>query len=585
MTDSDVGGPTPVYNQDLKNPHLVETAVFFSSLQGPIISEPPGNPSATSITALQQAASAGDIPTIERTFRIEGVPLILTDQSYLVLNLEPVFLQKNFNFVTPDSSTAIPNYFHVMHSNWPKISAACIKEAKCTLSNFGLSNTWPFYYNYINALSASESVTKNSKLGKFWTFTEYMRGGQNSFAYFGRDPEVVITGNIGSQLAWHVTRHSAHTLAYSVIARKNSTPTAGYTTYQATWNTNNMIEVRIPLREIMPAFSVPVLPLMATNAAQIELTVTFYDPRYMFMLSQALIPNVNYSIFKSTEQVPQGFNETYIQMADAASDNFSIMDIRAYAYLNLKVITDPALNPLSKAYLEPFLVKADFFRAGYLDYYIMQNNVTLIPGQSNLFHFKPAQLFYNLTHAALFFYDGGYPGTIADNTMQTFGNIGQLVYSLQNARAQSLKGHFVLGDHITVTGFQVGLGSANVPLFSNTLSSPQMQQMTVDYFQKYGRNNMVGDVVQSGMRLSQGDAFYVIDFTHAKNAGYFVDTDNMINISGYLNWTQPPASLQGYTGVMVETTARQISVILVLFYTNNLEILLDQGGSVLVSQV
>ena len=589
-----VPGERPVYNQDLKNPHLVETAVYFQPLQGPILSQPPSTGTViTNVNELRQAASAGNIPTIDITFRIQGVPLILTDQSYLVINLTPVFSTSTFTFRT--TSTSVPNYFHVLQANWPKMASCIIKSAKATLSNFGLTSDWPFFFNYINSLSASYGVLKNSHLSKFLTYLAYQRGelpdkSASYFSYFGRDPEVPdVTGQ--AALAPHNTPHSSYTLSFALGSRLDTPPdntanppVPAYTTYRCNWVPTNNLELRIPLREILPVFSVPVIPLLSTNAAQIELNLTLYDPRYMFMISDSIAPNVGFTIYPHGNALPAGSG--WIQMMDDVSDNFATMDLLSSAYLNLKVLTDPVQNPLARMYMEPFLQKRDLFRARYLDYYIFQNDVQVAPGSSSYFHFKPSQLFYNMTHIALFFYDGAYLPTAGDDKMLLLQNVGQIVYSLQNARAQALKGHYTLNEQFTITDFQVGLSASNTPLFSTPLVISQMEQMTIDYFTNYGRENMVGDVVQSQMRTAQGDAFYVIDFTHARGAGYFVDSDNMVSITGKLNWIAPQVNTAGgFQQIGSSASSRTLSVIAVIFYTNNLEILLDQGGSVIVSQV
>lgn len=621
-------GPVPVYNQDLKNPHLVETAVFVKPIQGDLLSRGQNTPTtsdeinvfATQLQNIMANASTGSIPTISRTFRIEGVPLLLTDQSYLIINLEPIFAQELFYVRTEDK--AIPNFFNVLKSNWPKMASACIKEARCTLSNFGMSNGWPFYYNYINSLSQPGDIHDNSKYSNFDTYLEYLSTA-DGFAYFGKDASIHEMTEDGVTLASSRIPRQPQALTYTILAHNPKT-----NVFEVAWTPTNRVEIKIPLKEIMPVFNVPVIPLLSTNSANIELIITFYDPRYMFMLNKCLTPTINYNLRTITaiDNLPDGSN--WITNANVANkdpqgqpfdigdktfigadkwiydhsatipsieilngyEDFALIDLSAYCYLNLKVITDPVNNPLARAYMEPFLVSRDFFRAKYLDYYIFQNDVDISPGTSAQFWFRPSQLFYNLTHLALFFYDGGYVQQLSSTTnMKVIENVGQATYSLQNARAMSTKGHFVLSEQFNITDFQVGLSSSCTPLFSTPLNSSQLQQMTIDYFQKYGKANMVGSVIQNRLRMAQGDAFYVVDLTHTRGGGYFVDADNMINIQGTLNWIIPVGprhtSTDGFNIVLDKSSRRKLSVICVLFYTNNFEILLDQGGSVLVSQV
>ena len=300
MTDVDApeAGSQPVFNQELKNPHLVETAVFFPPLQGARIVEHTPGPGSTQVDALKQQfrdMSLGNIPTIDCTFRIQGVPLILTDQSYLVLNLLPwcpsgILLE----FMGDSREMNFPPNMHFMKANWPKLASCCVKSAKATFSNFGVQSDWPFFFNYINALGQNVSTAKNNKMSHFFTYVErgtadgLMAGSvaysaaNQGVSYFGRDR------NVGP-----LRLFQDKTLLSPYKGIRTADPyTMSFNIQRATTTSNvvvkmssNTLQLHIPLREILPIFSVPVIPLLSTNAAQIELTITLYDPRYMFPLS------------------------------------------------------------------------------------------------------------------------------------------------------------------------------------------------------------------------------------------------------------------------------------------------------------
>lgn len=573
---------TPTLNQDLKNPHLVETAVFFEPVDGWLLSKgqkvPTGdaekNTFKENLDNVMKNAANGNIPVITKLFRISGVPLVLTDQSYLVIQLDPIFIDSQFNYEVGET-TSIPDYFRVLRANWPKLASACIKGAKCTFSNFGVTSDWPFFYNYINALGTPDDIMSNERTSYFGTYVEntvqklvYNNSPSFYYSYLGKDPCASFTAGSPS-FADAPYVHSPFSLKFTPYASTYDAVRAK-ATFTAGWSENNSVNLKIPLREILPVFNVPVLPLLSTNSANIELTITFYDPRYMFMLYGALMS-------------PDSASPISIPAAESL---FACIDLDAYCFMNLKILTDPANNPLAKAYMEPFLVARNFFKARFTDYYIFQNDISIGPGQTKRFAFRPSQMFYNMTHVALFFYNGqlDVEGVRTPDFIPSIITPLQKIYYLENARSLAVKGHYVLDEDFLVSNFQVGLGSSQTPLFSVPLQNVQLQQMTVDHFQKYGKNRMVGRVLQNRARMSQGDAFYVIDFTHARNSGFFVDADNMVSITGEITWKAPVH--EGNTaGQFLSWKEKQISVICVVFYTNYFTVLLDQGGSVIISQV
>lgn len=588
MTDNasnDEGGMIPTMNQDLKNPHLVETAVFLTPVDGWQISSAISGDIDTAKAGLEtlvKNAAEGNIPTINKTFRVEGVPLLLTEQSYLMIRMVPKFYEP-FTEIQLSPDTSINDYFNVFKANWARMASCCIHQVKTTLSGYGFTNVSPFFYNYINMLSTTDDVYENEKTSYFGTFCNKELNVEKKLGYVGVDPMARSSFGMDKDYSTTLEIHSPFSIFFKPLfyrdAYTDSENDNTFVPYTVTveWLPNNSIELKIPLKEMLPVFGVPVIPLMSTNSANIEISVNFYDPRYLFPLYGGLIPPPSLDVASPTGESPNGC---------------CVIDCDTFCYLNLKVLSDPVNNPLAKAYMEPFLVTRNMFKARYLDYNITQTNVTIRRGDQTHFNIRVASMFYNATHMALFFYNGQDPQLSAkpiaryvDEDMIRTGM--QAVTYLKDARGMMVRGFYVLDPQFVVKDVQVGLGSSFTPLYSVPLDQEMLQRGTVDYFQKYGKDRMVGKVMENRMRMSQGDAFYVFDFTHARGNGYFIDTDNAVTVTGNIGWlrnvNQPkPTDNHESLQTVDEVT---ISVICLVFYTNYFEALLDQGGQVLSSQV
>lgn len=585
MTDNasnDESGMIPTMNQDLKNPHLVETAVFLTPVDGWQLSSAVAADNVAGarpgLEELLKNAANGNIPTINKTFRVEGVPLLLTEQSYLMIRMVPKFYEK-FTEIQLAANTSVNDYFNVFKANWARMASCCIHQVKTTLSGYGFTNVSPFFYNYINMLSTTDDVYENEKTSYFGTFCNKELNTTKKLGYVGVDPMARSSFGMDRDYSTTLEIHSPFSIFFKPLFYTDGLNLGYSTSITVEWLPNNSIELKIPLKEMLPVFGVPVIPLMTTNSANIEISVNFYDPRYLFPLYGGLIPPPNLDA-----DVPQ---------AATLPNDCCVIDCDTFCYLNLKVLSDPVNNPLAKAYMEPFLVTRNMFKARYLDYNITQSNVTIRRGQQTSFNIRVASMFYNATHMALFFYNGQDPqlsvGPIVRAVDEDMIRTSmQAVTYLKDARGMMVRGFYVLDPQFVVKDVQVGLGSSFTPLYSVPLDQEMLQRETVDYFQKYGKDRMVGKVMENRMRMSQGDAFYVFDFTHARGNGYFIDTDNAVTVTGKIGWLDSgknpnfdPSSDKDLQTVNEVT----ISVICLVFYTNYFEALLDQGGQVLSSQV
>lgn len=578
MTDNegnDSGGYIPTMNQDLKNPHLVETAVFFQPTDGWELSSAVSGDVAqarTQLTTLMKNAGQGAIPIINKLFRIEGVPLLLTEQSYLVIRMVPVFYEKKTTIELANNTT-INDYFNVFKANWAKMASCCIHQVKTTLSGYGFTNVSPFFYNYVNMLTMNDDVYENEKTSYFNTFCNKEFNPTKGIGYVGVDPMARTTFGLEKDYSTTLEIHSPFSIFFRPVGYKKPSENNEPFKLDVEWLPNNSIELKIPLKELLPVFSVPVLPLMSTNSANIEININFYDPRYLFPLFGGLIPP------------PSLDTRSALQPNECC-----VLDCNTYCYLNLKSLSDPVNNPLAKAYMEPFLVTRNMFKARFLDYGITQTNVRLLRGSQTDFNFKISSMYYNATHIALFFYNGQDPQinttTIVRGVNEDLITTNmQAVTYLKDARGMMAKGFYVLDPQFVVSNVQVGLGSSYTPLYSHPLDQERLQRETVDFFQKYGKDKMVGKVLENKMRMGQGDAFYVFDLTHARGNGYFIDADNAVSINGKIGWLGQGESLSAEFTSLQSSNEVTISIICIVFYTNYFETLLDQGGQVLSSQV
>ena len=623
---------TSLLNQEMKNPHLVETLVEINPTTGRLIqagtpfvdwvADPQGNGNTREWQTYQEKM-AGVIPQLEVTFNIQGVPLVLTAQSYLTLRFKPL-LPETPVALQSVTGTPLRTSFEIDRSGWPKLNSLVISNAQATLSNFGTESYYGFFNNYIRALRLPEEIRNN--MGR--QFNENI-----SVSTFN----ALFEGNAAAAQDYATTE-------YVSVARDahlyecTMTRTA---LRSVQWSEDNTFEVRIPLADILPVFQVPVLPLGQTNTSGIQLRLVLRSPKHLFFMSRCFkapvlwngyginslnMTGLRYGVVDTRRignpidvpplgNIPQaaagqsdpntliGYDVRLIEAlgrvsnvqagAPAGGDAFSFFacDVQTEAFLNLKVLTNPLLNPLSEAYLQPFINEMNEFRAKFTDSFVYSQSLTLTAGVPRQFKFTPSQLFYNATHVGLFFYTRSTQWN-APNAAQQAAILTAIRTQFQGrpfnasfteiaAGAGPIHGYYSLPSSVGISQFQIGLGSSATPLYEQPLDKVGMLAATEDCFKKYNPAEMYGLTVQSRKRLSQGDAFFLFDLTHSRDSGYFIDADNMISVQGTLTYTRGAAA--DNQPVLLRDTL-DVEVVLVIFYQNTFTVLLDLDGSVLIQQ-
>lgn len=617
----------------MKNPHLIETQIIVPPITGLRIQDgvehanwiANGNAQENAICI---AKSNGNIPRIELNFNLQGIPLLLTTQSYMVLKLKPKFADAVTGFIR---AGALPTSFDICTEAWPKLNSNVLVEAQATFSNYGMDNPHPFFNNYIRHLQLQPPVYENSKHVYNDSIVETLAI---------RRGEAVAQNNIVQVFN---TPNNTVNLSNVISPRPDASPynvTWSLTSlggdrdgFRAVWNPTEF-EIRVPLEEILPVFQVPVIPLAQTNTSSIQLRVVLNSPRHMFFMSRALRPRGAdlVRLGGAEGNVPPWLNgfegmgedihiraaplaneaqlrwinitnrligaDVYIANAVSATNIIEIAQPNTFAfdfdvdcYLNLKVLTDPMLNPLVEAYIRPFLTPMNEFRGVFQDSFYFSKVMT-VGSAPNKFEFRPSQLFYNATQLGLFFQTSlEYLDTKLPPEAEVPGRIGDLspLFVARNAACLNVHGQYYLPPDAYIQNFQILLGSSCVPLFDHPLDRVGMEQATEDCMKKYGPENMVGKIVQTKQRLSQGSAFFLFDLTHTNGSGYFIDADNMITVRGEIFRKIPElnyGNAQGQVPADQRTlnTSSVVQVTLVVFYKNTFTVVLPLDGAVLVQQ-
>lgn len=609
-------------NQEMKNPHLVETMVTVEPTTGRKIQEAEDIDrwlAGMEFLVYSQKMS-GLIPRIELNFNIQGIPLVLTAQSYLTLRMTPKFTTE---ITRLDSLAGSPleTEFEINRSGWPKINSQVIDKVQATISNMGTEAYYGFYLNYIRSLRLSGDLRENMSR-------------QYNNNYCAPTVNTLIDQNAQNnyQTYEYRTRGENSYLFACSIER------IGIRSIQ--WTKDNTFEVRIPLAEILPLFQIPVLPLAQTNTSGIQLRMTIFSPKHLFFMSRCFKTNLiwnNYSdnhlnyaglragearmvvanalrvddagmyngiIFRggrgvvSTPQTLIGFDKNLLEsitpktMITSDTNSFFACDIETEAFLNLKVLSNPLLNPLAEAYIQPFINEMNEFRTKFETSAIFNQTLVLKPNIPTIFRFTPSRLFYNATQIGLFFFTQTKRWTaeqedflpILQNSIET-RPINSFFTELDPA-AGPIHGYYTLPPTVGITDFQIGLSSSATPLFDRPLDKIGMLSATEDCFKKYNPSEMFGKVIQNRKRLSEGDAFFLFDLTHTRDSGYFIDADNLITVGGTLTYNR--MIVDDRIGVMVDDfeTAEELTVqvIMVVFYQETFTVLLDLEGAVLFQQ-
>lgn len=597
---------TTLLNNAMKNPHLVETQLYVYPDTGKEIQSLPTN--LADWASVRQQKAKGEIPMIELNFNIQGVPLLLTTQSFLTIR----FKLKGFTaqLSNDDLRGRLPEDYCIDTSGWPKLNSQVINQAGTTLSNFQLQNYYPFFLNYIRHLQFSHDVDRNSRQSYNDNILEtfVMKAQNNSLVRLtyprGRN-EGLDTTSIRHPISDSPFSFSSiFTEEVVQNQQQQQQQIAGRRYYMNVpdWE----FDLRIPIAEIIPAFQVPVIPLAQTNTSSIQLRVLLNSPMHMFFLPGSIRPrgvslkggeplsNLNFiDIDDHTNENIQAINaqgqvvplqltsKTALGLDKALLESVSYPSALSFVdqplnpldywngtvecFLNLKVLANPLLNPLVGEYIKPFINEMNEFKASFADSFYF-GQLLHFRGQMNevlSFEFRPSQLFYNATHVGVFF-ASPYKNQNENQQMLTTEN---RFTSLQGYVSH---GYYTLPPEFELHNFQVGLGSSCVPLYDRPLNYNDLIQSTIDCFKKYGANEMLGQIVQDESRFRTGDAFVLLDLTHTRGAGYFIDADNMITVRGSITHHMGRESL--------------LQVNLIVFYQNSLTVLLDLDGAVLVQQ-
>lgn len=596
-------------NEELKNPHLVETLIRVAPSTGKRVE----SADLTKLDEVLENKLSGQIPEFDVNFNVQGVPLILSKQSHLELRLTPVFKQP---LQILEKWSNLPLSFEYNRAMWPKVNAACVAQASATFSNFSVESPIPMLMPYLRYFQMSDDLRTN--YSRAWNPSYISEGDGGHFYYANRYVTSTITGAFTQPI---------HRSPYEVSAIQLMN-----TTYN--WYGQPLL-IQIPLEDILPVFQVPVIPLRQTNTSNINIRLRLRSPRHMFFSAAYFNPPstasfINYGAndIHTFVQGIQALVGANIKMAnDTAMDiqtkvvgggtltwlkaltNYPfarygsiesfMVDFNVDCELVLHCLTTPLLNPLAQRYIEPFIDEQNQFVAHFTDYYTYSQTLNTDLLINNRFSFTPSQLFYNTTHVALFFMQDVKDPDNEVELPQTLSQplqVGDLTSLFNHA-------HFVIRENIDIKQFNILLGSSCVPLFDHPLTMADMMVATEEAMKKYNPNEMYGDLMFLQSRFQEGDAFFLFDLTHARNSGFFIDADNMMRVEGIITQRQSlsqgplqnavqlpdqnaPAVIYGQPPQMRErpTNKPLIHIIMMLLYQNTFTVLLDLDGAVLFQQ-
>lgn len=605
-------------NEELKNPHLIETLIRVAPSTGKLIEEAAVD--SNKLKTVLNAKMQGNIPEIDVNFNVQGVPLILSKQSHLELRLTPVFNQQ---LALVKKWTNLPTTFEYNRALWPKVNAACIASASATFSNFGIESPIPLLLPYLRYFQMNDDLRTNCSRAWNPSYIQMIDG--QSFTYANRYINLTSDGAFSKP---------THQSPYEVSAVKTVGNDPIYNWY------GEPLLIQIPLEDILPVFQVPVIPLRQTNTSNFNLRLRLRSPRHMFfsagylnpVSAAAFVPLGGFNIDQgiqgiealvtgNLESTNHGYmTETDIQTAVVGGGTLAwlkaltdhpfaqysavgsfYMDFNVDCELVLHALTTPLLNPLAQRYIEPFIDEMNQFVAHFTDYYTYSLTLPTDLKANNRFSFSPSQLFYNTTHVVLFFMQE--LPTLAARTLPVTLSEPIKVGSLSSLFAH---GHFVLRENVDIKQFQISLGSSCTPLFDRPLDMAQMMVATEEAMKKYNPLEMNGDIMFMQSRFQEGDAFFFFDLTHARNSGFFIDADNMIRVEGVITekipLTQGTVAIPNAGGAAnrqptifgvapapladndAAPTSPLIHIILMLLYQNTFTVLLDLDGAVLFQQ-
>ena len=596
-------------NEELKNPHLVETLIRVVPSTGKRVE----SANLDELEKVLESKLTGQIPEFDVNFNVQGIPLVLSKQSHLELRLTPVFKQP---LQILEKWANLPLTFEYNRALWPKVNAACVAQASATFSNFSVESPIPMLMPYLRYFQMSDDLRTN--YSRAWNPSFITEGDGGNYYYGNRYVTSTITGAFTQPI---------HRSPYEVTAVHSSD-----TIY--VWYGQPLL-IQIPLEDILPVFQVPVIPLRQTNTSNINIRLRLRSPRHMFFSAAYFNPpttasfvdyganNINTFVQGIKALVHENImmangEETDIQtkvvgggtlawlkaltnhpFARYGSIESFMVDFDVDCELVLHCLTTPLLNPLAQRYIEPFIDEQNQFVAHFTDYYTYNQTLNTDLRINNRFSFTPSQLFYNTTHVALFFMqdvkDPNY-NVVLPKTLSQPIQVGDLTSLFNHA-------HFVIRENIDIKQFNILLGSSCVPLFDHPLTMADMMVATEEAMKKYNPNEMYGDLMFLQSRFQEGDAFFLFDLTHARNSGFFIDADNMMRVEGVI--TERPSLTQGELQDPVDlpdpdeaaaiygqpplararpTNEPLIHIIMMLLYQNTFTVLLDLDGAVLFQQ-
>ena len=596
-------------NEELKNPHLVETLIRVAPSTGKRIQTADLN----NIVNVLNEKMTGKIPEFDVNFNVQGIPLILSKQSHLEIKLTPVFAE---NVYVLKKWNNFPFYFEYNRALWPRTNAACISNASATFSNFSIESPIPHLLPHIKYNQMSDDLRTNNS--RNWNPSSISIKG-NEYCYSNKYINSSGTG------AFFQPIHSSPYGAYL----RSSDALENY----FDWFGNPLL-VQIPLEDILPVFQVPVIPLRQTNTSNINIRIRLKSPRHMFYSSLFFNPASAASVMYQSQDHPlriQGIDtlilenilttvhyEDGVDIEDKVVGGGTLAWLKAvtsrpfmyFTNLNgfkidfnvdcelvLHALTTPLLNPLAQRYIEPFIDESNQFVAKFADYYTYSQALNI--GNPTRFSFSPSQLFYNTTHVALFF--------IQDINPQPGDYSNQLKCVSPDLKVGNLNslfshGHFLTHNDFLIKDFQILLGSSCTPLFDRPLSLEDMMVATEEAMKKYNPLEMFGNEMINQNRMQEGNSFFLFDLTHARNSGFFIDADNMIRVEGRIETKEklkninmargPDAVIQGLPAIYTEPPAVRafpnnpsiVHVILMLIFQNTFTVILDLDGAVLFQQ-
>lgn len=538
-------------SEEMKNPHLIETVLRIPPMTGKVLQTADIN----SLPQVFAEKMSGNIPTLDVAFDVSGIPLLLTRQSYVELRLKPTFRQQvqyAYTFFT------VPAEFEYNRYLWPKLNIACVESVSASFSNFGMENPTPTILPYIQSFRFNEVMKVNTM--RSWNpsyLTSITSDESSSLIYANRFLNIPINGNFSQ------TKHRSP--YSSSLSHVNSNVYS--------WISSDLL-VHIPLQDLLPVFQIPVIPLRQTNSSSFQLRLVLRSPRHMFFSARCFNPPTASSIMikGSTETnnaaetqglavhqmgaveiggAPRDIADAVVgggtrdwllsltnyPFAQATNINSFDVDFTVECELVLRALTTPLLNPLIPRFLEPFINEANEFIAQYNDIYTFSTIINWEKRSSSRFSFIIHQLFYNTTHLALIFVQGP-SKQLASNEIEW--KVKTLSGSVPVCNVASLfkHGHFYLQKELRVDNFNILLGSGQTALFDRPLSFEEMFAATEAALTKYDNNTMYGDLVSISSRFHEGDAMFLFDLTHARDSGYFIDTDNRVYIEGQVTMTK-----------------------------------------------